>query len=320
MGRPKILVLRGGAIGDFVMTLPVLQALRERWPEAHVELLGYPHIAGLARDAGLADTVRSLEQGDVARLFVPESPLPEALAAHLRTFDLAISFLYDPDDAVRTSLAAAGVRQVLTADPRPAGMPAARHLLKPLEALALYPEGEPYPRIRLPAAAMARGRGRLGEAPDRTVVVHPGSGSPSKNWPLGRFLEIAKRLRASGFSVCFSFGEADADVRLAFECAVVGYPVMPPLPLTAWAETVGAACGYLGNDSGVTHVAAALGLPVTAIFGPSNPEVWGSRAPGVRVVRADPPTPEGLAALPVESVWASVQTMLGGAAGSGAAP
>ena len=58
--RPRLLVLRGGAIGDFVLTLPVLQALRARWPESHLEVVGYPHIAGLARAAGWADRVESL--------------------------------------------------------------------------------------------------------------------------------------------------------------------------------------------------------------------------------------------------------------------
>ena len=60
MAKPKILVLRGGAIGDFVLTLPAVHALRDRWPKAYIEILGYPHIANLALAGGLVDTVTSL--------------------------------------------------------------------------------------------------------------------------------------------------------------------------------------------------------------------------------------------------------------------
>jgi heptosyltransferase-2 len=57
----KILVIRGGAIGDFILTLPVLSALRQQFPNAKLEVLGYPHIAQLAVTGGLADAVRSIE-------------------------------------------------------------------------------------------------------------------------------------------------------------------------------------------------------------------------------------------------------------------
>ena len=69
---PRFLLLRGGAIGDFIATLPVLQALRAQWPEAVIEIWGYPHVAELAVAAGLAQSVVSLERAEMARFFVPE--------------------------------------------------------------------------------------------------------------------------------------------------------------------------------------------------------------------------------------------------------
>jgi len=62
----KILVVRGGAIGDFILTLPVFAALREHFPNAHLEVLGYAHIASLAKAGGLVDAVRSIEAGPLA--------------------------------------------------------------------------------------------------------------------------------------------------------------------------------------------------------------------------------------------------------------
>jgi heptosyltransferase-3 len=310
MGKPRFLILRGGAIGDFMMTLPALEALRRRWPACHIEVLGYPHIASLARAGGLADAVQSLDKASVALLFVPEQPLPTELALFIRSFDVIINYLYDPDDSVRASLERAGARQVLGITPRLGGVPAARHFMKPLEELAVFPEEEPYPRLVLKPEGVARGRERLAAWDGRVVVVHPGSGSETKNWPLAGFVRVAERVKARGFAPVFSFGEADVELRRSFDRLKTGFGVLPPADLIGLAETFAASCGYLGNDSGVTHVAAAVGIPVTVLFGPSDPGLWASRAPVVRVVRSAQPTTESLAALSVETVWDAVTQML----------
>lgn len=310
MGKPRILVLRGGAIGDFVMTLPVLEALRRRWPESHVEILGYPHIACLALAGGLADAVKSLDRASAASLFVPEQPLPAEMALYVRSFDIILNFLYDPDDSVRSSLEQAGALRVLAVSPRMGEMPAARHLLKVLEPLAIYPEGEPFPRLALNPVALALGRERMAPWNGKAVVFHPGSGSGKKNWPLKGFIEVAERVRTAGLEPVFSFGEADEDTAAEFGMTKTGFPVLPKLDLTGLAGMLAHARGYAGNDSGVTHVAAAVGTPVVCLFGPSDPAIWASRAPGVRVVRSPLPTSESLAAVPVENVWPAVAAML----------
>lgn len=309
MGKPRILIIRGGAIGDFVMTLPVLEALRRRWPGSYIELLGYPHIASLALAGGLADAVKSLDRASTALLFVPEQPLPTEMALFVRSFDMVINFLYDPDDAVRTSLTQAGVRQVLSVPPQPRGVPAARHLMKPLEELAIYPEGEPYPSLRLKDEPVKAGREKLAGCP-APVVFHPGSGSSRKNWPLAGFFAVAERVERAGFDPVFSFGEADTAVADEFGKSAARFRVLPKLTLVELAGALAASQGYVGNDSGVTHVAAAVGIPVTAVFGPSDSELWASRAPRVRLVKSPLPTPESLAELSVEAVWRVVAEML----------
>jgi ADP-heptose:LPS heptosyltransferase len=123
-------------------------------------------------------------------------------------------------------------------------------------------------------------------------------------------VRVAERVRERGFTPVFSFGEADAEARRAFDRLNPGFGVLPATNLTGLAETFGASRGYVGNDSGVTHVAAAVGIPVVAIFGPSDPELWASRAPGVRVVRSSLPTTGSLAALSWENVWKVVEEFL----------
>src|SRR5437762_12411566 len=93
----RVLVIRGGAIGDFILTLPSLKALRDGYPFAHIEILGYKHIAALAENRFYAQAVRSIEYGPLASFFTENSELPAELAAYFASFELIISYLYDLD-------------------------------------------------------------------------------------------------------------------------------------------------------------------------------------------------------------------------------
>ena len=69
--KPRILVIRGGAIGDFILTLPAITLLRENFPDAEIEILGYEHIVALAHGRFYATAIRSIEYGPMAGFFVP---------------------------------------------------------------------------------------------------------------------------------------------------------------------------------------------------------------------------------------------------------
>ena len=93
----RVLVIRGGAIGDFILTLPALKALREAYPYAHVEILGYKHIAALAENRFYAQAVHSIEHGPLSSFFARNSELPAELRGYFASFELIISYLYDHD-------------------------------------------------------------------------------------------------------------------------------------------------------------------------------------------------------------------------------
>ena len=105
----RILVIRGGAIGDFILTLPALKALRDARPQAHIEILGYKHIALFAENRFYAQAVRSIEYGPLSRFFTRKSELPAEMADYFASFDLIISYLYDPDGVFETNLRRCGV-------------------------------------------------------------------------------------------------------------------------------------------------------------------------------------------------------------------
>ncbi|MCX7886733.1 MAG: glycosyltransferase family 9 protein [Verrucomicrobiae bacterium] len=289
--NPHILVVRGGAIGDFIMTLPAIGALRERWPDAHIEILGYPHIIELANGRHYANAVRSIEAGPMAGFFVPGGPLNENLAAYFRRFNLVISYLYDPDHIFAENVRRCGVRQVIEASPRPSDLHAAGHYCKPLEALAIYEE-QPVPRIYLNDADREFAARFLGEAvPEPILAIHPGSGSESKNWPAANFAAVARWLADElALQLLLVHGESDDEpvARLTELIAPRPFRYARGLKLVELAAVLERCALFLGNDSGITHLAAAVGTPTVAMFGPASRPIWEPRGERVCVVRFGP--------------------------------
>lgn len=197
--QPRVLVIRGGAIGDFILTLPAIRLMRETIAGCHLEVIGYPAIAELARTAGLADSIRSLEHRTMAPLFAKNAPIDEALAEHLRGFNLVVSFLYDPDGLFRASMERLGVKTLIECSPRVQndGAHASKQLAKGLEKLAMFLEDE-----HLCRAHFER---RLDDK--KRVAIHVGSGSEKKNWPLENWLRLADEF--PDHEVVFITGEAE---------------------------------------------------------------------------------------------------------------
>src|SRR5436190_19556236 len=133
--RGKILVIRGGAIGDFILTLPVLAALRKQFQDARLEVLGYPHIAQLALAGGLADDVKSIEARALAGFFARDGRLDESLAAYFAGFAIIVSYLYDPDGIFQENVACCSKAQFIAGPHRPdekLALHATEVFLKPL--------------------------------------------------------------------------------------------------------------------------------------------------------------------------------------------
>lgn len=281
----SILVIRGGAVGDFLLTLPALRLLRRTLPENRLEILGYPAITAVALHAGCAEAVRSIEYGPLSRFFVPGSALPEELSAYFAGFDLVISYLYDPDGFFHDNLKRAGVNTLITGSPkmRPDGGAAARQLAEPLQQLGLYLETEDLEtplafdaETKASAGAFLSGAGTAGSL----VALHPGSGSPSKNWPFERWLAVAEQLaaRRPGTRFLLLSGEAEIEESPQWESALrktglcAGHAASLPLPVLG--AVLGRSALFLGHDTGVGHLAAAAGIPALQLFGPTDPGIW----------------------------------------------
>lgn len=269
---PRVLVIRGGAIGDFILTLPVLRLLREMIPNCHLEVMGYLSIASLAGRAGLADRVSSLDHRTMAALFAKNASIDDALAEHLRSFNLVVSYLFDPDGRFRASLGRAGVKTLIECSHRVQADQghASRQLAKPLEKLAMFLEDS-----HLQTAHFQRR-----EVISKRLAIHLGSGSEKKNWPLERWLALADDFHDR--EVIFITGEAEQERGVH----AGGRPNWHALPLPELAERLSTCAAFLGHDSGISHLAAACGVPSLLLFGPTDPAVWAPPQPWVSILRA----------------------------------
>ena len=296
----RALVIRGGALGDFLLTLPVLSALRRAAPEARIEVLAYPHIAKLAEAAGMIDAARSIEYGPLAGFFTKGAVLDPDLREYFASFDLVISYLFDPDEIFARHLQNCGVRRFLRGPHLPQGPThAIDELAAPLAGLGIT---EFQRDIILPSAP-ANGRADI-------VAVHPGSGSPTKNWPAARWLELGTRLLAEhpGMRLAVIGGEADhAAVSTLRPLSADRTEFWENLALPDLSRRLQQTTLYLGHDSGVSHLAAVTGTPSLLLFGPTNPSVWAPPHAHIRVIG----TPDGsLDDLPVSTVYAAVRDFL----------
>lgn len=301
VARGRILVIRGGAIGDFVLTLPVLSALRERFPETHLEVLGYPHIAGLALSGGLVDRVQPIEARGLAAFFAAGGVLDPQVADYFARFDIIISYLFDPDRIFQTNVAKCSKAQFIVGPHRPnerERIHATEVYLKPLERLAIF-DANPVPRLSVDTRPEVANR----------LAVHPGSGSERKNWPEENWAALLKAVCAATlFELRLVGGEAEGErlERLAAELPPDRITVLRSMPLTELALQLVGCVGFVGHDSGISHLAAALGIPALVLWGETREAIWRPRGEGVRILRA----PEGLNRLTVSAVQSELADWL----------
>lgn len=272
------LVYHAGALGDFITALPAIAAWRRRRAGAaagcgpvRVVLLGRPAHVALA--AGTIDEAWDAGSARFASLLAGRpSPEVRALLA-----DVGSALVFARADAgIVRGLEDAGVRDIVRGDPFPRGrVHIVDHHLSLFQSVELSPEGR-LPRVTVPEPASDA---------ERPIVLHPGSGSAAKNWPIDRFAALAARLAASG-PLAWVIGPAEEESGAAASLAgaIPGAVAWRGLPLTELARRLARARLFVGNDSGVAHLAAAARCPVVVLFGASDPAVWAPRGMSVTVV------------------------------------
>jgi ADP-heptose:LPS heptosyltransferase len=262
----RVVALRALGLGDLLTAVPALRALQDAWPEATVAVAAPRALAPLVALTGC-------ELIDAA----PLAPLP----ARASGADVLVNLHGRGPQSHRVALQARPRRLIAFAHPdvpETAGLPRWRAGEHEVARWCRLLEESHIPadpaRLHLPAPPLRDGLAAVRGA----TVVHPGAASPARRWPAGRFAEVARAEAAAGRRVVITGGPDER--ALAGEVATrAGLPESAVLAgrtdLRDLAAVVGAAGRVVCGDTGVAHLATALGIPSVLLFGPTSPQTWG---------------------------------------------
>ena len=273
---PSFLIIHPGALGDVLQAVPALRGLRAAAPAARLVFAGQPRLGRLLVALGAIDDARGFDGLGLEALFT-DAPIPPALAGFLADFARVVSWFGAREPDYRARLGALA-RDLVIARPVPDDdTPVWRHLVATLaDAGRVGPDAIAPLRIEGPAGAR------------RGLIVHAGSGGAGKRWPPERFAEVIEATaRSTGVPVLLHQGPADREAVEALAArltAPVELLVEPELP--ALAAALASARAYLGGDSGVSHLAAAVGAPSVILFPPAHLPRWTPWSPTARPIAA----------------------------------
>ena len=278
----RILVIRGGALGDFLLTLPAVAGLRQKWPEARLEMVANSRFGELVTGPGRVDEVRAIDRPGLAGFFAQGGVLEPDWGDYFSDFDLTISYLFDPDEIFRANWRRGGGQGAyLSIDPTAPRIAAWRHMAEPLRALEVGPGMSHLLRGEKLTAREFRPASPKGPR----IVIHPGSGGARKCWPLEHWVqELQAWQREQPMEFIWLAGEAEGDLlhRLPREWKLPPHEIREHRPLPEVFDLLRTADLYLGHDSGISHLAAWSGVPCGLLFGPTDPKIWAPPGSHVR--------------------------------------
>lgn len=286
----KKLVLFPGALGDFLCFYPALQWLRQRDCGSVLELRLRGGLGELfcLRDASLA--VASLESREVGALFVADAYREPALRAYYGSFDEIYSWTGFADETFRENLTrlAAPRAQLFRFRPESASDPMSDYYLACVKGAWL-----PMEELLLPVRAGARAWAAAfleerGIAHTPLLALAPGSGAREKNWSAEHFAAVCAWWRDFGAPLLV-YGPAERERAQAGALVCPGALSLDDLSLGQLAAVFARCRAMVGNDSGPTHLAAAVGIPTFAIFGPTDPRQWRPWGPRVTAMSSSMP-------------------------------
>jgi ADP-heptose:LPS heptosyltransferase len=310
----KALLVRFGGLGDLLVALPSIRLIRGKYPDARLTLACRGEYGALLQETGVVDEIIPEDSLRLLPLF-SEAPTAETEGRErLGSFDLIMGWTHGQkgyfSKRARAAAARTGEIHFIHINPQESGPLNRFFFRKTAEILggggALSIDEWAY----LPTGRLQRALGSegivVGMKKKRGAVVHPGSGSESKRWPLENFLRIIGRLGERGVAGALATGEAEERMAAEIERAALPHNwswVRRP-GLTALASLLSETSLYLGNDSGVTHLAAACGAEVVALFRREYASAW---APLGRVHLH---IADSLSEISPESVWETVASRL----------
>lgn len=307
----RAVILQPGALGDCILTLPLVKLMQEALHLGGVDIIGHADYIGFLPERSGISSIRSIDSTDLHRLF-----------AEPNTFDLAdndplihlfsdyawiVTFMGEPNGNFEQNLIFATncshSAEIVTLSLKPPEA-TTQHVAEYYMCQLVQESGlpsewmKPAARDALIAATESdrrQGRELLDQAgvdmSKRLVVLHPGSGGRQKCWHIENFISVAEALRSQEIEVLFLLGPAELErfdqAKKARLCETA--PCLTHLPLSQVVGLLSCADAFVGNDSGVTHLAAALGRRTFALFGPTDPALYHPLGPTASILHDPAP-------------------------------
>lgn len=315
----SVLLFRLGGLGDLMVALPSIYLLRRKLSSCSLTLVCREEYGLILEKTGVVDEIFPLEQKRLASLF-SSPPFSQELNQWLKKFSLILGWMQKESSLNHKALCSFLGRErcrFFFTDPDYPGQISKYFFEKTLEFL--FNEEDQSPSfsdctllplssiqkedgLRLLDKEHSEGKQKIKEIREKIVVVHPGSGSKNKCWPLEDFMEIIHRLSRHGFKGALITGLAETEMedKLKKQTLPEKWIWLPNAPLLKLAGLLSASARYLGNDSGITHLAAACGTKVVALFRNDLEAAW--KPYGQTVVLSE----ESVSDISPHSVWEAV--------------
>jgi ADP-heptose:LPS heptosyltransferase len=285
----KVLVWHQGALGDLILSLPAVHAIRRHCGGAGLHIICRGDMSDIIIENDLAEKVTSNEKGIFCCFFEDPGSLPPDLKAFLAGFDTAFVFMRNRHDAFMDNvrLHMPQCHHISTFPPPGARMHVQLYQLEQLSDMGINND-EKFPVLNA-------GNGTPFPEGPPLIAVHPGSGGRRKCWPLGSYMRLMEELhREAGVSFVVILGPAeDSGEYETLEKFVaekgMRVKIIRDMSVSGIARVLKKAAFFIGNDSGVAHLASAVGTPSLVIFGPTDHEVWKPAGVNVGIVRSGYP-------------------------------
>ncbi len=280
MSKQRLLIIHQGALGDFVLTFPAIIQLKKYF--SRIDVLCQQKLGQLACNLQLVGRCLPLESAKFISLYggAPDSIIMSLLSAY--PLIILFSFSKELERSLNT-IRGPIVRRIPPRPARSKTIHVTAYLLKSLSNLKIFRDSNIKIETRLSKIPHSDLRDNAFDP--AKIMIHPGSGSPKKNWPLNYFIETERMLHSAGLIPECIIGPAEKSLSENLSATDTPRIVHLMHDINELVHLLKTAGGYIGNDSGVSHLAAFLGLPTVAIFGPSDPQRWTPIGRAVRVVK-----------------------------------
>ena len=295
--RPSLLIIHPGTLGDVILSIEAIRSLRQWLPNHTVICVAQSEVANFLLECGEVDFVWTLEGSVLSGLLSGHHQVIPDVGRLLSRCTHAVCWLSDPEGCLEAGLQRSGVETFLICSAKDEKLQSIHMADRFLEVL--QPWGVPAFREFRPLLSQMKngnGNGASGVAPrignvggrEAIIMVHPGSGSPHKCCPPDQLGQVIRRLsNVSGRKIVCCGGPSDRVALKSLEKELYGLPydVVYEKNLAYLARFLQRVSVFLGHDSGLTHLAAALGVHTVALFGPTDPLIWGPRGSHVSFVQ-----------------------------------